>query len=136
MHGGLCYKKCDEGMHGVVSRCTKDCPEGWRDTGAHCHRKRGTKGCPEGMHNHGVTCLKGGGYDRGAGKEPECGPGLYRHQGLCYKTCPNDWFPSGPVCWQRCPAGTKNCGALCVEESDNCLKKILRITRKVVEAIP
>jgi hypothetical protein len=39
---------------------------------------------------------------------------------LCYPKCEHGSTGSGPVCWGKCPAGTKECGSLCLDKEQNC----------------
>ena len=50
-----------------------------------------------------------------------CKANEYADAGLCYDKCANGFDDGhGPVCWQRCPAGTEQCGALCMAAGESC----------------
>ena len=65
------------------------------------------------MIDIGVSCQKDS-YGRGAGVPMICKPEEEYDAGLCYTPCKNERYNGiGPVCWEECPAGTYECGALC-----------------------
>ncbi len=54
-------------------------------------------------------------YTRGVGKPvSDCSSGDEKNGWLCYPKCkkPN-YYGVGPVCWQHCPAGYRDMGAIC-----------------------
>ena len=57
-----------------------------------------------------------------------CASGKQQDAGLCYNSCRSNYAGVGPVCWERCPAGMFECGALCVEDALACTADILAIT--------
>jgi len=76
--------------------------------------------CPSGMTNIGVSCAKPS-YGRGAGVPMKCAAGQQEDAGLCYTPCKAGFHGVGPVCWQNCPSGRKNCGAGCTTDTQTCV---------------
>ncbi len=83
--GGLCYKKCPEGMEHIPA-------EPW-----HCRVK-------------GV----GASYDTGVGGIPDCPPGQRKDGALCYDDPGPDKKVVGGVAYDNCPEGSKDIGLFCV----------------------
>jgi len=62
-----------------------------------------------------IVCWKDT-YGRGVGTVPtSCPSGQENNAGLCYPLCKSDFYGVGPVCWQYCPTGWIDEGALCRE---------------------
>lgn len=51
---------------------------------------------------------------------------------LCYPACRSEFSGNGPVCWQRCPGGRHDCGALCTPTADACTDTVKGIAENVV----
>ena len=64
----------------------------------------------------------------------ECDPWLEVNDfGLCYPPCKYSTVGAGPICWGKCPNGTKPCaGTLCMSTSQSCEAKVMKI---VMDAI-
>jgi len=53
-------------------------------------------------------------YDRGVGTIPNyCPKGSEMNGALCYPLCQANYKGVGPVCWENCPPGFTDIGALC-----------------------
>lgn len=50
----------------------------------------------------------------------DCGPGLSKDAGLCYKNCPDGYAGVGPVCWGSNPPEWVNCGMGAAKDSKVC----------------
>ena len=83
------------------------------------------------MTDIGVSCQKDS-YGRGAGSPLGCADGLEMSGALCYPACRNEFNGNGPVCWQRCPGGRHDCGALCTPSADVCTDTVKGIAENVV----
>ena len=46
-----------------------------------------------------------------------CPEGTEKDAGLCYKSCPKDYYGVGPVCWAGCPQGWTDIGVSCQKPS-------------------
>ncbi len=46
-----------------------------------------------------------------------CPTGKIKQSGLCYKPCPKNMKPVGPVCWGVCPSGFTDTGVDCLKHS-------------------
>jgi hypothetical protein len=57
-------------------------------------------------------CYKGS-YGRGVGTIPDQCNAKEKDAGLCYNKCNATYYGVGPVCWQSCPSGYVDTGALC-----------------------
>jgi len=63
--------------------------------------------------NPGDVCWRPG-YGRGIGKMPYfCHNDTEISGDLCYPVCESNYTGLGPVCWEDCPPGFKDIGALC-----------------------
>ena len=51
---------------------------------------------------------------------------------MCYEPCSKGYDGVGPVCWEICPAGKYECGALCVDTPDGCTESVQIIVESVV----
>ena len=85
------------------------------------------------MTDIGISCSKES-YGRTAGTPLGCKKGEEEDAALCYPPCRDDFDGVGPVCWENCPSGTNECGALCLVEGDKCTKEILDMAKVVVKA--
>ncbi len=106
-YGALYYPKCAADFHNAgCCICSPNCPPGWTDIG--------------------VSCQKGS-YGRGVGKPLVCTAQQQEDAGLCYNPCRDGYYGVGPVCWESCPSGWTDCGAMCVGSSTECADKLLQI---------
>ena len=71
------------------------------------------------MQDTGLSCAKEH-YSRGHGHPLVCKEGWEQSGALCYPPCDHNAEGHGPVCWGSCPAGTFECGALCLAEGESC----------------
>lgn len=111
-NGAIWYPKCKEGFHNFgCCICSPDCQDGQIDIGVSCQKKS---------------------YGRGAGKPLGCPSNKEEQASLCYFPCKTSYDGNGPVCWAECPAGSFDCGALCVDSSDACTDQVKNITTSVV----
>mmetsp|Transcript_12920 Transcript_12920/g.9353 ORF Transcript_12920/g.9353 Transcript_12920/m.9353 type:complete len:134 (+) Transcript_12920:434-835(+) len=85
------------------------------------------------MLDIGVSCQKHS-YGRTAGVPLTCKPDEEYDAGLCYTPCRDGYDGVGPVCWEICPAGKYECGALCVDTPDGCTDSVQAIAEAVVAA--
>jgi len=95
----MCYPLCQQGYYGVGPVCFKFCQLGFTDDGAVCRKD--------------AHIFAKQSYGRGAGVPMICNTSQERQNGLCYPKCISSHYGSGPVCWQRCPAGYIDDGAFC-----------------------
>lgn len=116
------FKRC-EADHGS-GRCEKDgaivypkCKPGFKKVGCCICSPE----CQGGMTDIGVSCAKQS-YGRTAGTPMKCAAGEQEDAGLCYSPCNKPDFKGvGPVCWQNCPGGRKDCGAGCTTDTQTCV---------------
>jgi len=85
------------------------------------------------MLDIGVSCQKDS-YGRTAGVPLTCKITEEYDTGLCYTPCTKGYDGVGPVCWENCPNGKYECGALCVDGEDGCTDSVREIVTSVVEA--
>lgn len=136
--GGLCYKTCRSGYHGVGPVC-------WASNGGsygrgagsvpyvktekkypwkseqYCHDGKKIQDglcyepCRDGYSGRGPVCYSTSGvsYGRGVGTVPKlaCNAGMQNDAGLCYQACRDGYDGVGPVCWGKIPSGYVLCGA-------------------------
>jgi len=109
-YGALYYPKCKDGYDNVgccICR-QKHCPSGYHDDGATCRRD---------VHIYGKSS-----YGRGVGKPlSTCPANEEKDAALCYTKCKSGFHGVGPVCWQNCPSGRKDCGAGCTTSTLSCV---------------
>ena len=99
--GEIIYPKCKAGFQAIgCCICSPDCVNGMPDIGVSCAKKS------EG---------------RGVGTPMKCAAGLQTDAGLCYSACKAGYHGVGPVCWQNCPAGRKDCAAGCTTDTQTCV---------------
>ena len=99
--GEIIYPKCKDGYHAVGSNiCSPNCINGMTDIGVSCSKKS---------------------YGRGAGVPMKCAAGQQEDAGLCYTPCKAGFHGVGPVCWQNCPSGRKECAAGCTTDTQTCV---------------
>ena len=110
--GLLWYPKCDDGFH--YFGCCVCSPD-----------------CPSDMPDIGVSCQKNS-YGRGVGKPLGCASDEEMSGLLCYPPCRNGYSGNGPVCWENCPSGKHECGALCTDTADTCTDNVKDIVSNVV----
>lgn len=131
------YSRCQRD-HGA-GNCEKDgaivypkCKAGFHKTGC-CIC---SPNCPSGMTDIGVSCAKPS-YGRGAGVPMKCAPGEQEDAGLCYTPCKNSAFKGiGPVCWQQCQGGRKDCGAGCATDTLTCVSDtVSMVTSPIMMAV-
>lgn len=147
--GLLCYPNCRAGFDGIGPVCWQQCASPYVDTGAFCQEKiiwgdnkacksydlcgltfdKGCVKCPAGFETHGCLCTSGktfakASYGRGAGTPMSCPARLVNDAGLCYPACPGVFQGEGPVCWQPCAAGKFSCGAMCLDNAEDCKDKV------------
>jgi len=114
--GLLWYPKCRAGFHNVACCiCSPNCPNGTLDVGVSCTRE---------SYLRPSTAL-------------QCEPGeVMDNDGLCYPGCRHSAAGVGPVCWGHCPNGSFPCGgALCLMSRQECTRRVLGLTVKVLEKI-
>ena len=143
---GLCYLKCDDYRsccvrgQGVLSRGNFQDGEfsnTCRSDGAtYCYQQ-----CAPGMKQIGLSC-RGDAKDNytrwsctraGTRRLPVCPSERERHQGLCYKPCPTNSKPIGPLCWHNCE-GTEypaSMGALCCKDEAICAEATVEIVKLI-----
>lgn len=85
------------------------------------------------MIDIGVSCQKKS-YGRTAGVPLTCKTTQEYDTGLCYDPCKSGFDGVGPVCWEICPTGKFECGALCVDTADGCTDSVKAIVDSVVAA--
>ncbi len=109
-YGAIYYPKCKSGYDNVgccICR-QKHCPSGYHDDGATCRKD---------VHIYGKPS-----YGRGVGKPlSTCPSDEDKDALLCYKKCKGGFHGVGPVCWQNCPSGRKNCGVGCTTSTMSCV---------------
>jgi len=112
---GLWYKKCDYGFHNVgCNICSPNCPDGMTDIGVSCAKKS---------------------YGRTAGTPLSCKADEQYDAGLCYPPCQQGTKGIGPVCWGTCPAGTSQCGALCLADGESCASYVAGNFKNMVDLV-
>jgi len=118
--GGCWLRSHGRGAGKVLTTCSA----GQDKNGALCYPK-----CKDGYKGVGPVCWKfPKSYGRGAGRPLKCADGLEQSGALCYPRCSNGYHGIGPVCWGSCPAGYKECGALCLQ-GESCAGKILNLAK-------
>merc|ERR1712228_822276 len=88
--------------------------------------------CPDGMWDLGLTCNKKT-EGRGMGHPLTCDKDQDQELLLCYPKCKHGTWGLGPVCWGGCPAGTTQCGALCLADGEACSQIISKEVKGVLE---
>jgi hypothetical protein len=115
--GAIVYPKCRAGFHKVgCCTCSPNCPSGMKDIGVSCEKPT---------------------YGRGAGEPMKCKLGEIEDAGLCYRPCTNPAFKGvGPVCWQQCQGGRKECGVGCTTDTLTCVSDTLNmVTAPLIMAV-
>jgi hypothetical protein len=137
--GALCYPKCRDGFSGAGPVCWKSCPDGYKDLGAFCSRGGEVitrksriadwESCGNGRDIGGTCWEDYDNYTGGCGTLIlRCHDGSLGCKGNCYKTrlsrvsknigdrartCNSNENNVAGVCWERCPEGYVEDGALC-----------------------
>lgn len=114
-YGLLWYPKCPQGYHTVgCCLCSPDCPMGMKDAGEQCQKRSYSRQNP-----HPMVCPHG--------KEQE---GF-----LCYDPCGPGQTGTHNVCWGSCPAGTEQCGVLCMAHGETCTAYIASIDKETLNSV-
>ncbi len=103
-------------MSKYTGRCSNNCPSGYTSTGDTCFKGVSTLGigsmsCPAGQKMIGLKCFP---------KGKSCFDNQVKDTGLCYPRCKTDFNGVGPVCWQGCDSGWKDCAAGCAKTKAEC----------------
>ena len=111
-YGAIWYPKCKDDFHNVACCvCSPDCQSGMKDVGVSCQKDS---------------------YGRGAGETLVCKDTEEEEAALCYNPCKNGFGGSGPVCWENCPDGMTECGALCLASGNSCSSDVKKIVEDIL----
>jgi len=88
------------------------------------------------MDDIGISCAKRS-YNRDItdSKPLICPSELVESGSLCYPDCSDEADGIGPVCWGGCPAGTTECGALCLRPGQTCNQYVSTEVKSVFKTI-
>ena len=90
--------------------------------------------CPDGMADLGLTCNKKT-MSRGLGHPLKCRDDQDQELLICYPKCTGGTWGLGPVCWGSCPQGTTQCGALCLDPSEQCSSMISGMVKQGLTSV-
>lgn len=134
-------------LNRITTRCHKNCPSGYTNTGETCHRPLIIKGVDSMICKSSETKIGARCYPKG-GNLGSCFNDEENDAGLCYEKCRSGYVSArhsseqlndtkgrqsnpffsmmclqdgvGPVCWQTCDDSQVDCGAGCAKSSGQC----------------